>query len=106
MQKGEERECQSEARLLLSGVSGSPAPLPQMLRRLPLISLTCAVSQTPSSSRSAAILAKMMSTKVEKCADVSASGYDAVVVVAPNVSVAPEAVSSILIYPTFSLSNS
>ena len=35
----------------------------------------------------------MFSTKVEKCADVAAAGYDAVVVVAPNVAAAPEAVS-------------
>ena len=37
----------------------------------------------------------MFSTKVEKCSDVAAPGYDAVVVVAPTVSLAPEAVSSI-----------
>ena len=35
----------------------------------------------------------MFSTKVEKCADVAATGYDAVVVVAPSVAAAPEAVS-------------
>ena len=77
-------------------------PPPQMLPRLPLISLTCAVSQIGlQSSSSSAILRsslidlakrRMFSTKVEKCGDVSAPGYDAVVVVAPTVSAAPEAV--------------
>ena len=78
-------------------------PPPQMLPRLPLISLTCAVSQIgpQSSSSSSAILRsslidlakrRMFSTKVEKCGDVAAPGYDAVVVVAPTVSAAPEAV--------------
>lgn len=38
----------------------------------------------------------MFSTKVDKCGDVSAPGYDAVVVVAPNVSAAPEVVRSAL----------
>ena len=76
-----------------------------MLPRLPLISLTCAVSQIglqSSISSSSAILRsslidlakrRMFSTKVEKCGDVAAPGYDAVVVVAPTVSAAPEAVS-------------
>ena len=90
----------------LSEAAASP---PQMLPRRPLISLTCAVSQigllqsSSSSSpilRPALILAKrrMFSTKVEKCGDVAAAGYDAVVVVAPTVSAAPEAVSYIQLY--------
>ena len=65
-----------------------------MLRRLPLLSLTCSVPQIGQrTSILSSSLRRMFSTKVEKCADVAAAGYDAVVVVAPNVAAAPEAVS-------------
>ena len=43
-------------------------------------------------TREGSSLRRMFSTKVEKCVDVTAAGYDAVVVVAPSVAAAPEAV--------------
>ena len=66
-----------------------------MLRRLPLLSLTCSVPQIGHQTTAilSSSLRRMFSTKVEKCADVVAAGYDAVVVVAPSVAAAPEAVS-------------
>merc|ERR1719188_2774491 len=82
-----------------------------MLPRRQFISLTCAVAHfglhSISTSRcrhSSLILRsplifvkrRMFSTKVEKCSDVTAPGYDAVVVVAPTVSLAPESVRQAL----------